>query len=75
MLPRKMDYMVMMLLISIGEIKEDSFLKKLALKYAERYNPKYGTGLVSESATLVEDIAHFWQQYYCISGSDSLLNT
>lgn len=32
--------------------------------YAERYNPRYGTGLVPESAPMVEDIADFWCQYH-----------
>ncbi len=32
-------------------------------EYAERYNPKYGTGLIPESAPLVEDIINFWKQY------------
>lgn len=32
--------------------------------YAERYNPRYGTGLVPESAPMVEDIANFWSQYH-----------
>ena len=31
-----------------------------ARQYAERYNPRYGTGLIPESATAVEDIAAFW---------------
>ena len=33
---------------------------RLARAYAERYNPRYGTGLIPESAPLVEDIATFW---------------
>ncbi len=31
-----------------------------ARHYAERYNPRYGTGLIPESAPAVEDIAAFW---------------
>ena len=31
-----------------------------ARQYAERYNPRYGTGLIPESAAAVEDIAAFW---------------
>lgn len=31
-----------------------------ARQYAERYNPRYGTGLIPESALAVEDIAAFW---------------
>ena len=35
--------------------------------YAERYNPTYGTGLIPESAPLMEDIVSFWFQYYEIN--------
>lgn len=31
-----------------------------ARQYAERYNPRYGTGLIPESAAAVEDIVTFW---------------
>lgn len=37
---------------------------RLAHQYAERYNARYGTGLIPESAPLVEDIADFWCQYH-----------
>jgi len=37
---------------------------RLARQYAERYNSRYGTGLIPESAPLVEDIADFWCQYH-----------
>jgi hypothetical protein len=33
---------------------------RLARDYAERYDPRHGTGLVPESAPLVRDIAEFW---------------
>ncbi len=33
-----------------------------ARQYAERYNPRYGTGLIPESAPAVEDIIAFWAQ-------------
>jgi hypothetical protein len=36
----------------------------LARQYAERYNASYATGLIPESAPLVEDIADFWCQYH-----------
>src|SRR5947208_880483 len=36
----------------------------LARQYAERYNSRYGTGLIPESVPLVEDIADFWCQYH-----------
>jgi hypothetical protein len=37
---------------------------RIAREYAERYNPRYGTGLIPESAPLVEDIADFWCQFH-----------
>src|SRR5215813_12751227 len=37
---------------------------RLARQYAERYDPRYGTGLIPESAPLVEDMADFWCQYH-----------
>jgi hypothetical protein len=37
---------------------------RIAREYAERYNPRYGTGLIPESAPMVEDIADFWCQYH-----------
>ncbi len=39
----------------------------VARQYAERYNPAYGTGLIPESAPLVEDIVNFWAEWYGIS--------
>jgi hypothetical protein len=37
---------------------------RLARQYAERYDPRYATGLIPESAPLVEAIADFWCQYH-----------
>ena len=37
---------------------------RLARKYAERYNSRYGTGLIPESAPFVEDIAEFWGKHF-----------
>ncbi|MDY0169356.1 MAG: hypothetical protein RBS80_22625 [Thermoguttaceae bacterium] len=36
----------------------------LARRYAERYNSRYGTGLIPESAPMVEDIAEFWGKHF-----------
>lgn len=36
---------------------------RLARQYAERYNSRYGTGLIPESAPMVEDMASFWGQH------------
>ena len=38
----------------------------LARDYAERYDPRYGTGLILDSAPLVMDIVDFWCDYYSI---------
>ena len=37
---------------------------RIARQYAERDNARYGTGLIPESAPIVEDIADFWCQYH-----------
>jgi len=31
--------------------------------YAERYNPRYGTGLIPESVPMMQDILTFWYHY------------
>ena len=36
----------------------------LARQYSERYNGRYGTGLIPESAPMVEDIAEFWGRHF-----------
>lgn len=35
-----------------------------ARRYAERYDPRYGTGLIPESASAVEEIVDFWARYH-----------
>ena len=42
----------------------------LARNYAERYDPRYGTGLIPESAPLVMEIVDFWCDYYSIDRDD-----
>jgi hypothetical protein len=37
---------------------------RIARQYAERYNSQYPSGLIPESAPMVEDIADFWCQYH-----------
>jgi len=37
---------------------------QMAAIYADRYNPRYGTGLLPESAPAVEDIVRFWSRYH-----------
>ena len=36
----------------------------LAKDYVERYNPKYGTGIIIDSLPLFKDIIDFWEDYY-----------
>jgi hypothetical protein len=48
---------------------------RLARQYAERYDARYGTGLIPESAPLVEDIADFWCQYHLGKPLQEWLNT
>jgi hypothetical protein len=42
----------------------------LTRDYVERYDPRYGSGLISESAPLVMDIVDFWCEYYSIGRDD-----
>ncbi len=35
-----------------------------ARQYAERYNPRYETGLIPESASAVEEIVAYWARYH-----------
>jgi hypothetical protein len=42
------------------------WLYHAARQYAERYDPRYGTGLIPESAPMVEDIAKFWRKFFGI---------
>lgn len=37
---------------------------QVAREYAERYNPRYGTGLLPESAPMMENIARYWVELY-----------
>jgi len=43
---------------------------RLARDYTERYDPRYGTGLIPESAPLVMDIVDFWCEYYAIDRNE-----
>ena len=36
----------------------------LAREYTERYNAHYGTGLIPDSAPMMEDIAEFWGRHF-----------
>ncbi|EKV03370.1 hypothetical protein Lepto7375DRAFT_5665 [Leptolyngbya sp. PCC 7375] len=47
---------------------------QISRNYAERYNARYGSGLIPESAVLVEDIANFWCQHYFDLPLDEWIN-
>jgi hypothetical protein len=34
-----------------------------ARDYAEKYDPRYGTGLIPKSAPMVKEIVRFWYEY------------
>jgi len=42
---------------------------RLAAFYAERYDSRYGTGLIPASAAAVEDIVRFWTRYLRTQGA------
>jgi hypothetical protein len=42
------------------------WLYQAARDYAERYSPRYGTGLIPSSAEVVQEIAEFWRKYFGI---------
>jgi hypothetical protein len=46
-----------------------SWAYQAARHYAERYDPRHGTGLIPESAPLVQDIADFWAAFFGIAVS------
>lgn len=42
------------------------WLYQAARDYSERYNARYGDGLIPDSAPMVEEIAGFWRKHYGI---------
>jgi hypothetical protein len=48
---------------------------RIAREYAERYNPRYGTGLIPESVPMVEEIADFWCQHHLAMSLGEWLST
>jgi hypothetical protein len=40
------------------------WLYQAARDYAERYDPRHGTGLIPSSAPMMQEIADFWRGYY-----------
>jgi hypothetical protein len=47
----------------------------LARQYCERYDARYGRGLIPESAPMVEDIAEFWGRHFLGRGWRKALGT
>jgi hypothetical protein len=47
----------------------DHWAYQTARQYAERYDPDHGTGLIPESAPLVQDIVDFWAGHFGIDPS------
>jgi hypothetical protein len=43
-----------------------AWLYHAARDYAERYDPRYGTGLIPASAPMMREIADFWRDYFSI---------
>jgi hypothetical protein len=39
------------------------WLYQAARNYSERYNARYGDGLIPDSAPMVEEIAEFWRKH------------
>ena len=45
------------------------WLYQAARDYAERYDPRHGTGLIPSSAPMMQEIADFWRDYFGIGRS------
>jgi hypothetical protein len=44
-----------------------TWLYQAARDYAERYDPRHGTGLIPASAPMMREIADFWREFFGIS--------
>jgi hypothetical protein len=49
-------------------VEAPTWLYQAARDYAERYDPRHGTGLIPASAPMVREIADFWRDFYGIDG-------
>jgi hypothetical protein len=45
-------------------IEAPAWLYQAARHYAERYDPRHGTGLIPASAPMMREIADFWRDHY-----------
>ncbi len=52
----------------IGGSESSIWAYHAARDYAERYEARYGSGLIPSSAPMVEEIAGFWRKYHGIEG-------
>lgn len=50
--------------LASDEVAAAYWAYQAARDYAEKYDPRYGTGLIPESAPLLEEITDFWCQHY-----------
>jgi hypothetical protein len=48
----------------IRDDEAPTWLYQAARDYAERYDSRYGTGLIPASAPMMQEIADFWRDYY-----------
>ena len=48
----------------LRETEAPIWLYQAARDYAERYDPRHGTGLIPSSAPMMQEIADFWRDYY-----------
>jgi hypothetical protein len=48
----------------LREDEAPTWLYQAARDYAERYDSRYGTGLIPASAPMMQEIADFWQEFY-----------
>jgi hypothetical protein len=45
-------------------VEAPTWLYQAARDYAERYDSRYGTGLIPASAPMMQEIADFWRDHY-----------
>ena len=50
----------------LREAEAPIWLYQAARDYAERYDPRHGTGLIPSSAPMMQEIADFWRDFYGI---------
>jgi hypothetical protein len=48
----------------LREVEAPIWLYQAARDYAERYDPRHGTGLIPSSAPMMQEIADFWRDHF-----------